>query len=509
MGKPNKKASATSSAIVAVDVGADGEVKYDAIVKQGTNRDKLAVYTSLKDMKAKEGDSDALRLPTDEEEAKAAEKTRLALEGIIGAKVAANKPFALPAAPNAGDPKFISYTPNPNAPGVAKGGKQRIIRMVEEQVDPMEPAKHAHKKVPRGPPEDPVPILHSPQRKTTVADQQAWKVPPCVSNWKNIGGFTIPLDKRLAADGRGLQEQTINNNFATLAESLYIAERKAREELEARAKITQKLKAKEKDQKEKELRDIAAAARMARAGVVGSASDRVDGNNGSFADDRPPRDLTEGRRDNRPAWMVEAERKNGGGGGGDEDARMGRDAEEDGEAEGEEQRQRDQRGAESSEEAVAMQQRDRLRRERRKERERELRMDNMRGEFKRSKHEQERERDISEKIALGLTAGAQKLTGDQRFDSRLFNQSEGMSSGFGKDDDYNVYSKPLFDRGEAASIYRPKRDDAGAYGDGDAQYKELTNTSKFKPDKGFRGADSSDANSGRDGPVQFQREQRE
>jgi hypothetical protein len=74
-----------------VDVGADGEVKYDAIVKQGTNRDKLAVYTSLKDMKAKEGDSDALRLPTDEEEAKAAEKTRLALEGIIGAKVAANK----------------------------------------------------------------------------------------------------------------------------------------------------------------------------------------------------------------------------------------------------------------------------------------------------------------------------------------------------------------------------------------------------------------------------------
>jgi hypothetical protein len=27
-------------------------------------------------------------------------------------------------------------------------------------------------------------------------------------------------DKRLAADGRGLQEQTINNNFATLSESL-------------------------------------------------------------------------------------------------------------------------------------------------------------------------------------------------------------------------------------------------------------------------------------------------
>ena len=30
-----------------------------------------------------------------------------------------------------------------------------------------------------------------------------WKIPPCVSNWKNAKGYTIPLDKRLAADGRG------------------------------------------------------------------------------------------------------------------------------------------------------------------------------------------------------------------------------------------------------------------------------------------------------------------
>ncbi|CAN0477339.1 unnamed protein product, partial [Scytosiphon promiscuus] len=49
---------------------------------------------------------------------------------------------------------------------------------------------------------DPVPVLHSPPRKVTVQDQQAWKIPPCVSNWKNARGYTIPLDKRLAADGR-------------------------------------------------------------------------------------------------------------------------------------------------------------------------------------------------------------------------------------------------------------------------------------------------------------------
>lgn len=41
-----------------------------------------------------------------------------------------------------------------------------------------------------------------------------------------LQGYTIPLDKRLAADGRGLQTVHINENFAKLAEALYIADRK-------------------------------------------------------------------------------------------------------------------------------------------------------------------------------------------------------------------------------------------------------------------------------------------
>ena len=44
-----------------------------------------------------------------------------------------------------------------------------------------------------------------------------------------------------------------------------------------------------------------------------------------------------------------------------------------------------------------------------------MRHENMKGEFKRSKHEKERERDISEKIALGLHTGAQKPVGDGAF----------------------------------------------------------------------------------------------
>lgn len=51
----------------------------------------------------------------------------------------------------------------------------------------------------------------------------------------------------------------------------------------------------------------------------------------------------------------------------------------------------------------------------------------------------------------------------------MFNQSAGMDSGFGADDGYGVYSKPMFNRGEAQSLYRPKGDDGDAWGDADQQ----------------------------------------
>lgn len=50
----------------------------------------------------------------------------------------------------------------------------------------------------------------------------------CVSARVVRQGYTIPLDKRLAADGRGLQETAINDNFAKFTEALYVAEQSAR-----------------------------------------------------------------------------------------------------------------------------------------------------------------------------------------------------------------------------------------------------------------------------------------
>lgn len=111
----------------------------------------------------------------------------------------------------------------PQGEAFNSGAKQRVIRMVESQRDPMSPPRFKiNKKIPRGPPSPPAPVMHSPTRKVTVKEQQDWKIPPCISNWKNAKGYTIPLDKRLAADGRGLQQNHINENFSKLAEVITV-----------------------------------------------------------------------------------------------------------------------------------------------------------------------------------------------------------------------------------------------------------------------------------------------
>jgi SNW domain-containing protein 1 len=84
----------------------------------------------------------------------------------------------------------------------------------------------------------------------------------------------------------------------------------------------------------------------------------------------------------------------------------------------------------------------------------------------RSKLERERERDISEQIALGLPAKSHGA-GEVQFDQRLFNTTKGMDSGYGDDEAYNVYDKPWRDANSLAThIYRPSRNiDKDVYGD--------------------------------------------
>lgn len=111
-------------------------------------------------------------------------------------------------------------------------------------------------------------MLHSPPRKVTAQEQAEWKIPPCISNWKNPKGYTIPLDKRLAADGRGLQETVISDKFAKLSQTLYIADRQAREEVAARNELQKRIAQAEKEKKEEKLRELAAQAREERSGLA-------------------------------------------------------------------------------------------------------------------------------------------------------------------------------------------------------------------------------------------------
>uniref|UniRef100_A0AAX7V2U8 SNW domain-containing protein 1 n=1 Tax=Astatotilapia calliptera TaxID=8154 RepID=A0AAX7V2U8_ASTCA len=263
MGRKKK----TSNAL-AVQVDAEGKIKYDAIARQGQGKDKVifSKYTDLLPKEVLNEDAPGLQKPDEEAIQELTEKTRTALEKQVSQKIAAAMPVR--AADKQAPAQYIRYTPSQQGVAFNSGAKQRVIRMVEMQKDPMEPPRFKiNKKIPRGPPSPPAPVMHSPSRKMTVKEQQEWKIPPCISNWKNAKGYTIPLDKRLAADGRGLQTVHINENFAKLAEALYIADRKAREAVEMRAQVEKKMAQKEKEKKEEKLRELAQMARDRRAGI--------------------------------------------------------------------------------------------------------------------------------------------------------------------------------------------------------------------------------------------------
>ncbi|GCC35660.1 SNW domain-containing protein 1 [Chiloscyllium punctatum] len=263
MGRKKKASNA-----LAIQVDAEGKIKFDAIARQGQSKDKV-IYSKFTDLIPKEiinEDDPELQRPDEDSIKELTEKTRSALEKQVSQKVAAAMPVR--AAEKLAPAQYIRYTPSQQGVAFNSGAKQRVIRMVEMQKDPMEPPRFKiNKKIPRGPPSPPAPVMHSPSRKMTVKEQQEWKIPPCISNWKNAKGYTIPLDKRLAADGRGLQTVHINENFAKLAEALYIADRKAREAVEMRAQVERKMAQKEKEKKEEKLRELAQIARERRAGI--------------------------------------------------------------------------------------------------------------------------------------------------------------------------------------------------------------------------------------------------
>jgi SNW domain-containing protein 1 len=86
-----------------------------------------------------------LERPDEEEIEKTKKETQAALDRLVTGKISAQQPKTLPQQPGA--PTYIKYTPSQQGPQYNSGASQRIIKMQDMPVDPMEPPKFRHKKV--------------------------------------------------------------------------------------------------------------------------------------------------------------------------------------------------------------------------------------------------------------------------------------------------------------------------------------------------------------------------
>ncbi|PIA16720.1 hypothetical protein COEREDRAFT_73018 [Coemansia reversa NRRL 1564] len=403
---------------LAKQVDGEGNTSYDALARYG-RRENETVHSQFKDLvplrqrKDFDDSQDAIpERPDAEAVREAAERTKLALEKKLGGRMNARSVKGVKGGGGASEaPTYVRYTPNQQGPGYNSGAAQRIVRVSEMPVDPMEPPKIRLQKEAQRPASPPAPVMHSPPRKVTAEEQREWTIPPCVSNWKNIHGFTVSLDKRLATDGRGMEEISVNDNFARLSEALISAESQARKEISERSQVQQTLARKEKEAKEERLRMLAQKAREERAAAA---------------------TMTQGAPESGTRYMTATEFFSS------ETASSHRSRRRSRSPEGEGVRERDEQ-----------------RKERRKQHERELRLSRMGSDAKAKYLRKAESRDISEKIALGIAkpSGAR----ESMFDTRLFNQPSASNAALQNDEAYNLYDKPLFNSaGRSSTNYRPR-----------------------------------------------------
>lgn len=366
-----------------------GRPEFAALANVGHDPSRR-IQTSLKDMLPLQNVniSTTFVKPLDEEKTIQMASTKFALEAILNGKISSIQPKTLMQQTEAVTEKqesFIKYKSSHD-------NQDRLLRMVNAQKDPLEPPKFHHKRIPRPPPSPPAPVLHSPpRRKVTLELQKAWKVPPCISNWKNPKGYTIPLDKRLAADGRGLQDIGTSDRFAPMAEALYMAEKHSKEEVEARAQIEKKIQEHEQMQKEIRLQELAERAREERM------------------------ELDKLMRKDSQVYQREMIRR--------------------------------ERGHEIERELISK----RTEHAQRESAKRELK----RKDEKAFEGRDISERMVLGEYQSNRNRSRLEDGGEDLFDTRVFDRNDGISSGFHDEESYALYDKPLFGKSSAHVIYRP------------------------------------------------------
>ncbi|SBT32045.1 pre-mRNA-processing protein 45, putative (PRP45) [Plasmodium ovale wallikeri] len=223
---------------------------------------KLRKKKILSDVRDKEEKyNEPIYKPDDNEENEIIENTKKNIENILNEKI--NKNII-----NKKEDKYYRYIPQNK---LNNNLEERIIKVVEKSLDPLDVSKFRNKKLPNLKNSPDYPLLRSPNRKLTTDEENDWKMPPCVSNWKNNKGYNIPLDKRIQSDYKKLNNVEINENFAHLSEYLYVAEKKAREEIKMRNHIIKQKKLKEKELKENILKNLAIQARKEKSNLAQSS----------------------------------------------------------------------------------------------------------------------------------------------------------------------------------------------------------------------------------------------
>ena len=346
--------------------------------------------------------------------------------------------------------KYINYqfdSPN-NVNNSSKNS--HLIKLVALPVDPLSNIKYRHHKIPLSNTNEKnfVPVLQSPSKPLSLEEQKKWKIPPCVNMSNNPKGLVIPLDIRLANDGRNLREYKANKNFAKFADILALTEKNVRKEIEDRNKIAQSIQIAAAMKKEQELKEAAKQARMERK------SFNKNNNSSSIIYTLDNSDIINKNREDN--YILNNKRK---------------------------------RSISSEEEEKERKERNELRELRKKEIEYERRQELIK------KYENEG-RDINDKILLGQN---NMINNNNVIDSRLYEIEDGIENPFDYNEDVQVYDKPLFnDKNKLSNIYKNFNSSGGE------NTKKLMGKILSQKGKLFN-TDLDAINSRKEGPVQFEK----
>jgi hypothetical protein len=237
----------------------------------------------------------------------------------------------------------------------------------------------------------------------------------------NPKGLVIPLDIRLANDGRNLMEYQANKNFAKFADILALTEKNVKKEIDDRNKIAQSIQIAAAMKKEQELREAAKQARQERKSLNNTSNNNTS--NLMFSLEEELKSKKSRNIDDISSSYINNKRR--------------RD-DSDSDADGDEEKGRKERNE--------------LRAIRKKEIEYERRIEIQK------KYEKEG-RDVNDKVLLGQN---NMVNNNNVIDSRLYDQEGGIENVFDYEEDCGLYDKPLFnDKGKLSNIYKTFNNNAG------------------------------------------------